>query len=261
MKKLISSVAVATTLLAANASAGMIVDFEAGTGIWYGETTGDMNYKTGATSTTIDFEDDLGLEQTTNGYFYADFNHFVPFVPNIRVERQNYKTDGNDTISRNLTFGGQTFTANQKVATDLQLNQSDLILYWGVPGLKTLTLGHAGVDFGVSIKKFDGYAKLNSENVDVDFTVPMGYLAANVKIPFLATKLSASTKVISYKGSSLNDTMVKATFTLPIPIPAIDINAEVGYKTQTLDITDDLSDDFNAEITNSGMFAGISAKF
>lgn len=258
MKKICASLAVASALFIANANAGMVIDVEGGTGLWYAETTGNMNT---AGDASIDLKNDLGLEESSNGYYYLDVNHFVPIIPNVRLEGQKYSVDGSKTT--NVTFKGQTF--NSTTNTDLKLDQTDLILYWGVPGLKTLSLGHVAVDFGIDIKKFDGYAKLtdgtNNENVNIDFTVPMGYLAASVKVPFINTKVSASTKMISYKSSSLNESMVKASFKLPIPIPAIDIKAEVGYKTQNLELDPKLSDDINVDIKNSGMFVGIAAKF
>lgn len=258
MKKICASLAVASALFVANANAGMVIDVEGGTGLWYAETSGDFGYKGIG---QIDLQNDLGLEDDSNGFYYIDVNHFVPIVPNVRIESQNFMSEGKTKNAVNFKtagVGGQ-IAAGQKTA--LKLDQSDFIVYWGVPGLKTLSLGHVGVDFGLVAKKFDGYAQVGTETVNIDFTVPMGYLAASVKIPFINTKVSASTKMISYKSSSLSDSMIKASFKLPIPIPAIDVKAEVGYKTQNLDLDEDLSDDFNADIKNSGMFVGITAKF
>lgn len=110
-------------------------------------------------------------------------------------------------------------------------------------------------------KKFDGYARINDELVNVDFTVPMGYLAFDIKFPLIDTKLSASTKVITYKGSAIKDSMIKVSYELPLSNTFVDLNLDVGYKVQEFNITNDLSNDFTADIKNSGLFAGISAKF
>jgi outer membrane protein len=261
LKKSITRLLLGISLLTTSVNANILVDLDIGTGIWYGESSGDINYKTVGTASNIDFKNDLGLKETSNSYFYADFNHILPIVPNLRIEKQNFKTDGNKTLSRTLTFGNETFSTSQRVLTDLKLNQSDFILYWSVPGVKTFSLGQVALNLGLSAKKFDGYARINDELVNVDFTVPMGYLAFDIKFPLIDTKLSASTKVITYKGSAIKDSMIKVSYELPLSNTFVDLNLDVGYKVQEFNITNDLSNDFTADIKNSGLFAGISAKF
>jgi hypothetical protein len=68
-------------------------------------------------------------------------------------------------------------------------------------------------------------------------------------------------KTISYKDSSLKDIMIKTSINLPIPIPLIDIKADVGYKQESLTVSKDLSDNLTSDIKFSGMFFGLSAKF
>ena len=259
MKKLILSSLAASTLMFTTANAGVILDFEVGAGAWMTETSGDINYQGG----NIDVEKDLGLSDSTNPYFYADFNHFVPLLPNVRIERQVLTTDAKKAT--NITFANIDFDTT--TATDLDLSQNDLILYWGIPGLNILSAGILNVDFGIDIKQFDGSISLQNEDaskkesLDLDFVIPMGYLAVQVKPPFMPVKLSASTKVISYDGSSFNDSMIKASIKLPIRLPLIDFKIDLCYKSQKLDISDSLSNDINGNITNSGFTAGISAKF
>lgn len=260
MKKVLLSTISALTIATTSLNAGAIVDIEVGAGSWMAETSGGFKYKGGD---SFDMKDTLGIDDSTNTYFYADFNHFVPLIPNLRLENQALTQDATKQIS-NLNFGSQSYNGSTK--TNLDLSQTDYILYWGIPGLKLLSAGILDVKWGLNLKQFDGYIELNETNAgktraNLDFLVPMGYLAAKINPPFIPASIEASTKVISYKGSSLDDTMVKASFNLPIPVPLIDFKLDVGYKTQTLDLDDDLSDDFNGKIENKGMFAGISAKF
>ena len=259
MKKLLYSALTASCLLYSNASAGVLLDAQVGAGAWMAKTSGNIAYDGG----NINLENDLGLNDSTNGYLYADINHFVPIIPNIRIERQELKTDA--TKATNVTFASRNFGSTTK--SDIDLTQNDLILYWGIPGLNILSAGILNVDFGINIKQYDGSITLTdtttniSESVDLDFIVPMGYLAAQINPPFIPATISASTKMISYDGSELSDSMIMASIDLPIPLPLIDFRLDVGYKIQKLDISKDLSDDVNGNITNKGMMLGLSAKF
>jgi outer membrane protein len=257
-KKLLLSGIVATAL-ATTANAGVILDFEAGVGVWNVSPSGDMSYN----GTNINLEDDLGLESATNTYLYADFNHFIPIVPNVRIEKQDLVIDGTNIVD-DVVFGNKTYT--ETTITNLDLTQTDLIFYWGIPGLNLLTAGIVDINFGLDLKQFKGGITLDSTTVgsttaDLDFVVPMGYVSTTIDPPFVPATLVASYKTISYKDSSLKDMMAKVCINLPIPIPLIDIKAELGYKEQSLVIGKDLSDSLEADIKFSGMIFGISAKF
>lgn len=257
MKKVLYSAITASSLFLCSANAGVILDAQVGLGTWMTNTSGTTNYQGG----NINLENDLGIDDSTNRYFYADVNHFIPFLPNIRIERQELKTNASN--STNVTFGGQTFSGNTN--TNMDLTQNDLILYWGVPGLNIATAGILNIDFGIDIKQYDGSIELSNatqkEKVDLDFLVPMAYLAAQIKPPFIPATISASTKMVSYDGSELSDSMIMASIDLPIPLPLIDFRLDIGYKIQKFDISKELSDNVYGDITNKGMMLGLSAKF
>jgi len=258
MKKILLSSVVAMGL-ASTVNAGVIVDFEAGAGMWSASPSGEINYD----GRNLDLENDLGLDSSTNNYLYADFSHFVPLIPNVRVERQELKVDATKQLA-NAKFGDKTY--NENTTTSVDLTQNDLILYWNIPGLKLLTAGILKVDFGIDLKQFDGSVSLDAPVVgesvaDMSFVVPMGYVAATVDPPFIPATISASYKTLSYDGSSISDMMAKLSVNLPIPIPLIDIKADIGYKEQSLVIDPSLSDTLDADIKFKGMFFGLSAKF
>ena len=253
MKKITLSAIVATTLLLTSANAGVILDFEAGVGTWNATPSGFVNYK----GTTVDMKNNLGLESSNNTYLYADFNHFIPIVPNLRVEKQDLIIDSKSVGT--INWNGTNISTGSK--TELDLSQQDIILYWGIPGLNLLTAGILDVNFGLDIKRFDGSITVNNDPAELSFSVPMAYLAATIDPPFIPATISASYKNISYKDSKLNEVMAKASINLPIPIPLIDIKADIGYKALTLTIDESLSDSLTADIKFSGMFFGISAKF
>jgi len=251
-KKLLLSSLAATALFATTSNAGVLVDFEVGAGSWNANPSGSMHL-----GQTVDIEKDLGFSDSNNAYVYADFNHFVPLVPNIRIEQQELST--NAAAVGAFSWNGNSITQGKQ--TDIDLKQQDLLLYWGVPGLNLLSAGIIDVNFGIDIKKFDGSVTIDNDKSKLDFIVPMGYIGATIDPPFIPAQLSASYKTIRYDGSSLNDLMAKVSIELPIPIPLIDIKFDVGYKEQSLDISSSLSDNISADIKFSGMFFGVSAKF
>jgi len=247
----------------ANAIAGL-VDIEIGGGVWNASPSGQVTY--GKTNPTeIDFADDLNLDDSSNGYVYLRFDHFIPIVPNLRLEQQNYTTTGKGAISTGVTFGDITYTASADTKTDVTLNQQDVILYWGIPGLNALTAGILDIELGIDVKTIDGEITLTSsegtDTVDFNVPVPMGYAAVLVDIPFIPVGLEVSSKMISYGDSKIQDTKAKVDVTLPLPIPLVELAFEGGMKQQTIEISDDLVDDLNVKFETSGIFFGANLKF
>ena len=270
MKKIALSIITTSVILTSSANAGMVIDVEAGAGIWQPTLSGTMGYGNETVRTQLDLEENLDMKDTSsdldNNYIYIDVDHFVPVLPNIRFERLNYSTSGNALLTNSIKFGDESFSSGQNLKTDMDMVQNDFILYWGIPGLNIVTAGILDIDFGIMAKQLDGYYSLTADDgtqdkVDFDVTIPMGYLAAQIDIPFLPLSLEASTKVISYDSSEISDTMIKASLNLPIPLPLIDTKLDVGYREQILKIDPELIGNFDADIKAKGIFFGLSAKF
>lgn len=261
MKKAIIGVFAALSMAAtsANAIAGL-VDIEIGGGVWNASPSGQITYgKT--TPTEIDFADDLKLDDTSNGYFYLRFDHFVPIIPNVRLEQQNYTTTGEGSVT--ATFGTASITG--ATDTDVTLNQQDIILYWGIPGVNALTAGVLDIELGIDVKTIDGELTLTSatgtDTVDFSVPVPMGYAAVLVDIPFIPVGLEVSSKMIGVGDSKIQDTKAKIDVALPLPIPLVELAIEAGMKQQTIQIADDLVDDLDMKFETSGIFFGANVKF
>lgn len=262
MKNITKKMVLATILTSSiTANAGMVLDAEVGGGVWSSSPSGTIHY--GYNGSNIDLENDLGLATSSNTYIYAYFEHFIPIIPNVRVEQQKLKIDGTKKFN-SITFDNKEYTGDIK--TNLDLTQNDFTLYWGIPGINLLTAGVLDFNFGINVKQFQGSIKIDSSlteasKVNLNFFVPMGYLAAVVDVPVLPIKVSANYKTISYKDSSLRDMMAKVSVKLPIPLPLIDFSVDLGYKKQSLTISKDLSDNLNTDIKFEGPFVGLNGKF
>lgn len=263
MKKAIIGTFAALSMAAtsANAIAGL-VDVEIGAGVWNASPSGQITYGPAATAGEVDFADDLKLDDSSNSYMYLRLDHFIPIVPNVRLEQQNYTTTGEGSVS--ATFGDVTLSGATE--TDVTLNQQDIILYWGIPGVNALTAGILDIEFGIDVKQIDGELTLtdvdgDTDTVDFSVPVPMGYAAVLVDIPFIPVALEVSSKMLAAGDSKIQDTKAKVDVTLPLPIPLIDLAIEGGMKQQTIQIADDLVDDLDMKFENSGIFFGANVKF
>ncbi len=240
MKKIVLSSAVAL-MIATSANAFMGINAEVGGGMWAPKLSGNAT----VLGTQIDFSstnmDDKSY--SGNNYMYADFSHFVPIIPNIRAEQLNYKIDS---------------TSGAKV----DMKQTDIIAYWGVPLVGLATAGVLNINFGLDAKNLKGTIATSSANPkSFNETLPLGYLNARVDLPFAPVNIEATTKMISYDGSSISDNEAKVSVKLPIPLPLIDFKVDLGYRAQNVTISDKLVGGLKADVNAKGMFFGISAKF
>lgn len=260
MKKVLAALAALFMVTSSAHAIAGLVDIEIGTGVWNAEPSGNVMY--GATGTDVDIADDLKLDASSNSYIYAKFDHFIPIVPNLRVEMQNYTTSGDGTLGT-VTFGDKTFTS--ATTTDLTLNQQDYTFYWGIPGLGLLTAGILDVEFGINVKQIDGEITLTSgtttETASFNVPVPMLYGAIVIDIPVIPVGLEVSSKWISVGDSKIQDNKAKVDVSLPLPIPLVTLAVEAGIKQQTIQIADDLVKDLDVTIDNSGVFFGANLKF
>src|SRR5690625_5979435 len=72
----------------------------------------------------------LVLDDSNNKYFYLAFEHFLPIIPNARVQHTRISSDQSAVIDQAFTLNNQTFVANETVFTDLDLTQTDLTAYY-----------------------------------------------------------------------------------------------------------------------------------
>lgn len=234
-----------TVLLASTQSQADVLGAGLGTGIW---TSGPVGTVT-TNSNEFDVEKDTGLDASNNNYVWAYFNHPVPLIPNIRLESTQVTSSGNG--SQSVTFQGQTFNSDNQ--TDLNLNQVDVLLYWGVP------LPIVDINYGFGAKQFTGDLTItdsnnNRETTDLDGTVPVGYLAAIANIPSLPLSVSADIKTL---GSIYNDTTLKARY--DITSFGLKLGIEAGYRNQALK-TDEMGD-IDVDMKIDGYFAGVTLVF
>jgi len=247
------SVAAATTI---QAKTGL--DIEIGVGVWAPEFSGNISY--GSTHKENIGLNELGLDDkkfSDSSYIYADFSHFVPIVPNLRIENTKYSVNGSSTINRYWNDIQINATANTK----LDLTKTDFIAYWNLPFLDTLTNDTLDISYGIAIEQAKGEMSINNDKKSFDEYIPMAYLGAIIEIPTTDITLEARLKTIKYDGATMQDIEYKFSYELPGFIPAVDINLDFGYKTQSIEIPSSLVDKLDVNFDAKGYFFGINAQF
>jgi outer membrane protein len=263
MTKTFLKTVVVGSLLTTLVQAAPGVSFQAGGGVWQPEISGTTSYGTNLLTNNVDFGN-LGMEKgsgTTNNFFFADFSHPVPIIPNIRVERLVYELNG--SANQDLTFGDYHFSGD--VTTKMNQEQMDYILYWTLPFIKTLTNNHMVVKWGVDVKNVKGEVSIkenltgNYENAKIDQYLPLGYVGLDMKIPALPIKVSTAVKGVAYKDASIVDAEAKISGVVDLFV--FDVNLDAGYRIQKIKIPSSLVDDFEADLQVKGLFFGANIKF
>ena len=255
MKKVLLALALGGLLV--TAAQADFVRVEAGVGMWDQSIAGDVQYNGNPEFTT----DTLGYGSETKPYAWMYVKHFVPILPNLRLEYAAVEFSA--TTNQSFTFNNQVFTGSTD--STMTMDQLDAILYYNILD----NTAWITVDLGLDIKSIDGqfqaYSTPSTVNVNESLTlvVPLAYGRGRVEIPGTGIGIEAEGKYIGYDNSKVSDVSIKADYTLIDMIPFVDLGIEAGYRKQTikLDATDISSLDTSLNVDVDGVFLGIVGRF
>jgi outer membrane protein len=241
MRKLTVSLILALSALSSNANADALGLYVGG-GVWDHDPSGSFG-TTGATDSTIDMEADLKYAGEKDSYVYAAFEHFVPFVPNIRVERATMGHTG--TSNADFQFNGIPVLTGSP--STINLDNTDAILYW------RLLDNWVNFDFGITARKLDADFTIDGETVAVSATIPMLYVAAQFDLPLTGLSIGADINTISYSDASYQDLRLRVLYEIGV------VGFELGMKTTNLELKG--LDKVNADLEFKGMMMGAFLHF
>lgn len=246
MKKLLAiAIAAATPMMA---QADLLFTVDAGASLWNAEASGTVDGDTDVG------KDGLNLDSERNNVLFVSFEHPLPMIPNVKIKKTDLDLTGEGTA--NYTFLGQTYTG--ETSSQFDLSHTDLTLYWGVP----LPIPFFDINFGLTARQFDGIVSVTDKDMgqkteeDLNFTLPMGYLNVDFDSHF-GLYARAELSAIGYDGNSITDTELAVGYTLPLPIPMLDINVEAGHRGLSLK-TDEDSMDIDSDADVAGIFVGLN---
>lgn len=254
MKKLLSTLVVASALTTASFADSMVVDLTVGAG----QLDFDQPTVRFGDSSTATFA--LALDKPKQNYQWAQFSHLAPIIPNVRVEMVDMVFEGTATTSG--TLNGINVAVNS--ATKLDLTHQDIIAYWGIPFSTWIPMIDAA-DFGIGVKQFDGSLTVTGVTTEtLDAMLPYGYARLHITPPLLGgIGFEAEIKTLSLDSTiSFTENIYKIDWRFEAPIPVIDlaIGVEGGMRQMSFQADVDGSSAF-ADVEFESVFFGVFAYF
>lgn len=253
MRNTLTGLSLAATLTSALITPQManadVLSVYAGVESWRADPTGVIG-DSQLTSASFNFDD----ETATN--FYIGLEHPIPLIPNLKLRKDSIDVGGQAAVT-GFELGGTTL--NGTVDATINLEQTDVILYWELLDLDLFSL-----DLGLNAKHIDTSLTAieptvpTSASDSFDGWVPMAYLAAEVSLPGLPISLWTEGSYISYSGDKFYDARAALKYNLIDSLP-MDLSFSLGYRAFVLQV-DDL-DDAYADIDFSGYYAGMELRF
>ena len=241
--------ALSLLLLGAPAQADTVFGVYAGAGSWQQEYSGEVT----SGFADIDVEDDLDLDDENNNMFYAAVEHGVPGLPNLRFQHVDISVSGESVLTRPIDFNGSVYNIADPVATDLDLTQTDLVLYYEV--LDNVV----SLDLGVAARWVDGYVEVvstaESSRADFKGVLPLLYGKARVDLPLSGFWLGAEAQGLGYDGNMLFDATAQVGWE-----SKWGIGAEAGWRMFHMEL-DEYDEITGADFDVSGPYMALNLHF
>lgn len=249
MKRNVMALGLGMALLSGAAQADTVLGVYAGVGKWNSELSGDIGI------TDTDFSA-LGFGDEKNNVLYIALEHPVPLIPNVMLKQTDLSSRGNAMLTDDVQFDDINFSSGDSLMTDFDLTQTDATFYYEVLD------NWLNLDVGLTVRQYKGdltaMSVSESETVDLDTVLPMGYVKGQIDLPLTGFSLKADANVISYSGDSITDFSAAIAWQASFLV-AFDVGVEAGYRRLNLDL-DDLGD-LETDLTIDGPYVGITAHF
>ena len=230
--------------------------FEIGARGYYWFPTLDGTVKVDETSiigTTIDFDEDLGIEDENYPsveVFVGGGNHHLYFI------HTEIDYSGRKMLTREIIFEGKTYPVSALVTSSIQYKMMDLLYQYDFLNLENV-LGGFSLGGVFQVKYIDGKVGLKTTGIDEeeDFTIPIPMIGLNLHMGILAQILQVRLRgtAISYSESTIYELMGDISWT---PFPLVDIHG--GYRTFVIDIDED---DLTFDYDMSGPYVALTLSF
>ncbi len=250
--------------MAALPQSGMAADFAAqlGYGRWVQDYRGFID-STNSDLGRVQINDDLAYDSENAESYYLLLEHPLGVVPNVRVQYSELETDSFSTLSRDITYEGVTFNAEQEIFSAMDLSHTDISLYWQP------LQGRFDLGVGITVRIIDGSFQIRSTSTDsfarqsFDEAFPLPYLQARYTFGDSGITLAADLHGAAYDGDQFIDSNLRVAWE-----SSYGLGVEAGYRRIKLEIDDlDVDDsDGNPDIIDTdlqvdGLFIGVFYAF
>jgi outer membrane protein len=252
MKKTALSIGLMAIFANFSSHADTLLGLYVGAQGWNMETSGGFS-QDGA-NTRFNFEDEAKPS------VYVAFEHPIPLIPNIKLQKTEMDTNGDVTLDANFTFGDKLFSINSDVTSNVQLGSTDIILYYELFDNDLISF-----DVGLNAKYIDGELMVIAKDdptlsgrEEFSGPVPMLYSRLALGLPLTGFGAFVEGSFLSLDDHTLTDYQAAITYSL-IENLAIDVTFQVGYRAFILEL-DDL-DDIYSDLEFKGVYAGLEVHF
>lgn len=230
---------------AASTASADFIGIYAGASYWSPSFGGE--FRSDGSPDMIDVDRDLGYSADSASAFYVAFEHPVPLLPNIRIERTNLSHSDDSQLERTIEFNGETFTQGSGVNSKFDLTHTDWTAYYEFLD-DTLWLS---LDAGATLRVFDGKVRIEDEDVTLNLLTPMLYGKADIFIPGTDFSVGAMVNYLDVGDVLMSDRRAYIAYESPFRV-----GAELGYR--VLDIELDDIDDIDADFSTEGFYASVT---
>ncbi len=241
------------SLLASPSLADEIFSFK--TGYLALSPSGDVAVSVeGLSGTTLDVEDDLGIEESEDFFVdaalqFGSFRLFAAYLP--------VNFSGNSVLTRDISFNGENFVLGSRVASEVNIDMYEAGLAWFLLNIDDLP---TRIQFGpeLAVKYIDARVELKDNvaglNESQNVGVPIPTLGMRARVA-LADSLSVAGRVgyLKYSDSSFMDADAQVEFS---PVPLVGLFA--GYRLMEIDVDES---DVLIDATFAGPYAGAFVRF
>lgn len=252
MKHSVLMLALAGSLVTTAAQADTLLGLYIGADGW--RTSTDGSFANNEQLQSFNFND------KTQSSYYVALEHPLPLLPNIRLQHNQLETNGVTALNASFSFAGETFAVDTNIANQVDLTNTDYVLYYEILDNDLLSL-----DLGINAKHINGsvaVADLGAGGAvavqDTSTFIPMLYSSAIVGLPLTGLELFANGSFVSYDGSRVYDMQAGVAYAL-LDNLAVDLRLKLGYRAVNLRLDD--IDNLYADLDFKGAFAGIELHF
>ncbi|WP_157957909.1 TIGR04219 family outer membrane beta-barrel protein [Aliidiomarina celeris] len=186
-------------------------------------------------------------------------NHFVPFVPNVMIQKQWLESSGSTPHDFDLGIGNTVFQANANgsLQYNWDLAHDTYTLYY-----RFFDNSLVGFHFGVAAKRFTGEMEVTDGNTafrsPIDETVPMAYLRLNAGLPFTGLSVRAQGYPVSVGDHEVYDVEASLRYEF-LDSLVLDGAIQIGYRVFNVAFED--ASGLYTDFEMKGPFASISLHF
>lgn len=207
MKRIVYLVTVVAIMALSVPAISHAIGLEASIGGWAQDPEGYVSYKALTYADRLDIDQNLKYDKETKVFGRLKID--MPLMlPNIYLMATPSRFDGIGQKDISFNFGGKTFQKDVSFNSEVQLDHYDIALYYGIPGLKTLTLGILNVELGLNARIIDFFAKVEQLTISASkrATIPVPMVYGGIQVsPVDLLSVEGEFRGIAYSSNRYYD--------------------------------------------------------